>query len=122
MLLITSLIFENTSFNELSLVVPSLNSLLLLMAVGITATISHLFVVYGLKFSPASTIAPILYLEIVSATVLGYFVFSDIPDIFTVIGVSIIIMCGIYVFLREHEQNINSTKLILEIKKKFLIF
>ena len=108
------LIFENTAFNELSLVVPSLNSLLLLMAVGITATISHLFVVYGLKFSPASTIAPILYLEIVSATVLGYFVFSDIPDIFTVIGVLIIIMCGIYVFLREHEQNINSNKIIRE--------
>ena len=108
------LIFENTAFHELSLVVPSLNSLLLLMAVGITATISHLFVVYGLKFSPASTIAPILYLEIVSATVLGYFVFSDIPDIFTVIGVLIIIMCGIYVFLREHEQNINSNKIIRE--------
>ena len=108
------LIFGNTAFNELSLVVPSLNSLLLLMAVGITATISHLFVVYGLKFSPASTIAPILYLEIVSATVLGYFVFSDIPDIFTVIGVLIIIMCGIYVFLREYEQNINSNKIIRE--------
>ena len=108
------LIFENTAFHELSLVAPSLNSLLLLMAVGITATISHLFVVYGLKFSPASTIAPILYLEIVSATVLGYFVFSDIPDIFTVIGVLIIIMCGIYVFLREHEQNINSNKVIRE--------
>ena len=108
------LIFENTAFHELSLVVPSLNSLLLLMAVGITATISHLFVVYGLKFSPASTIAPILYLEIVSATMLGYFVFSDIPDIFTVIGVLIIIMCGIYVFLREHEQNINSNKIIRE--------
>ena len=108
------LIFENTAFHELSLVVPSLNSLLLLMAVGITATISHLFVVYGLKFSPASTIAPILYLEIVSASVLGYFVFSDIPDIFTVIGVLIIIMCGIYVFLREHEQNINSNKIIRE--------
>ena len=108
------LIFENTAFHELSLVVPSLNSLLLLMAVGITATISHLFVVYGLKFSPASTIAPILYLEIVSATVLGYFVFSDIPDIFTVIGVLVIIMCGIYVFLREHEQNINSNKIIRE--------
>ena len=108
------LIFENTSFSELSLVVPSFNSLILLIAVGITATISHLFVVYGLKFSPASTIAPILYLEIVSATVLGYFVFSDIPDIFTVIGVLIIIICGIYVFLREHEQNINSNKIIRE--------
>ena len=108
------LIFENTSFSELSIVVPSFNSLILLIAVGITATISHLFVVYGLKFSPASTIAPILYLEIVSATVLGYFVFSDTPDIFTVIGVLIIIICGIYVFLREHEQNINSSKIIRE--------
>ena len=43
-----------------------------------------------------------------------YFVFSDTPDIFTVIGVLIIIICGIYVFLGEHKQNINSSKIIRE--------
>lgn len=108
------LIFDNSSFEPLSIVWPSSYSLMLLLAVGITATISHLFVVYGLKYSPASTIAPILYLEIVSAAILGYFVFLDIPDYFTVIGVCIIILCGIYVFIREHNQNSYSPKILRE--------
>ena len=108
------LIFNNSFFEPLHIVWPSLKSLLLLIAVGVTATISHLFVVYGLKFSPASTIAPILYLEIVSAAILGYFVFLDIPDHFTVIGVSIIILCGIYIFIREHNQSSHSPKVLRE--------
>ena len=108
------LIFNNSFFEPLHIVWPSLKSFLLLIAVGVTATISHLFVVYGLKFSPASTIAPILYLEIVSAAILGYFVFLDIPDHFTVIGVSIIILCGIYIFLREHNQSSHSPKVLRE--------
>tara|TARA_X000000368_G_C22884370_1_gene646768 strand:- start:153 stop:743 length:591 start_codon:yes stop_codon:yes gene_type:complete len=108
------LIFNNSFFEPLHIVSPSLKSLLLLIAVGVTATISHLFVVYGLKFSPASTIAPILYLEIVSAAILGYFVFLDIPDHFTVIGVSVIILCGIYIFIREHNQSSHSPKVLRE--------
>ena len=108
------LIFDNSSFKPLSLVWPSINSFILLLAVGVTATISHLFVVYGLKYSPASTIAPILYLEIVSAAILGYLVFQDIPDFFTVVGVFIIILCGIYIFIREHNQNSYATKVLSE--------
>ncbi|MFL2815185.1 MAG: DMT family transporter [Candidatus Puniceispirillales bacterium] len=108
------LIFDDSSFKPLSLVWPTINSFILLLAVGVTATISHLFVVYGLKYSPASTIAPILYLEIVSAAILGYFVFQDIPDFFTVIGVFIIMLCGVYVFMREHNQNSYAPKILRE--------
>jgi len=108
------LLFGNFSVEPLSLVWPSRSALILLFAVGITATISHLFVVYGLKYSPASTIAPILYLEIVSAAVLGYFVFNDIPDFYSIIGVIIIILAGLYVFIREHSHNAESLKILRE--------
>ena len=61
-----------------------------------------------------SKIIIIGYTRILFSFLLGYFVFSDTPDIFTVIGVLIIIICGIYVFLREHKQNINSSKIMRE--------
>ena len=63
---------------------------------------------------PASTIAPILYLEIVSAAILGYFVFNDIPDFYSIIGVIIIILAGLYVFIREHSHNTVSHKILRE--------
>jgi drug/metabolite transporter (DMT)-like permease len=72
-----------------------------LLGVGVVSTVSHLFISLALKFAPAATIAPLQYLEIVAATSLGYFVFSDIPDALTFIGIAIIVGAGLYVFARE---------------------
>ena len=84
---------------------PNFEFTLLLIGVGITASISHILVVFGLKYAPASTVAPILYLEIVAAAILGYFVFNDIPDLYSIIGVLIVVLSGLYVFMREHFIN-----------------
>lgn len=73
----------------------------LLLGVGVFSTISHLFITFALRFAPAATVAPLQYLEIVSATVLGYFFFSDFPDGLTWLGIAIIVGSGLYVFMRE---------------------
>ena len=44
-------------------------------AVGVFATISHMAITYALKFAPSSTLAPLHYLEIVTATLFGYLFF-----------------------------------------------
>lgn len=72
-----------------------------LIAVGIAATIAHLFISYALRFAPAATVAPLQYLEIVAATVIGFLIFDDLPDRSMILGVAIIIGSGLYVFFRE---------------------
>lgn len=76
-----------------------------LIGVGVVSTISHLFISFALRLAPASTIAPLQYLEIVAATILGYFVFSDFPNALTWLGILIIVGSGLYVFMREQMQN-----------------
>ena len=76
-----------------------------LLGVGIVSTVSHLFISLALRFAPAATIAPLQYLEIVAATALGYFIFSDIPDALTVLGIFIIVGAGLYVFARERKAD-----------------
>ena len=39
--------------------------------------------------------------EIISSDILGYLVFNDLPAKSTVLGVSIIVACGVYLFHRE---------------------
>ena len=56
---------------------------------------------YALKFAPSATLAPLHYLEIVVAVILGYLVFGDFPNVMTWIGISIIIGSGLYVLWRE---------------------
>lgn len=81
-----------------------------LAGVGIIATVSHLFLTFALRFAPAATVAPLQYLEIVGATVIGYFVFDDFPEPLAWLGIAIIVGAGLYVFAREHQQERRARK------------
>ena len=49
----------------------------------------------------AGAAAPLQYLEIVSATALGWLVFGDFPDRWTWVGTAVIVGAGLYVAHRE---------------------
>ncbi len=89
-------------------VLPDLRFALYLGGVGLAATIAHVFISYAFTWAPAAVLAPLGYLEIVTATLLGWLVFADFPDGLTLIGVAIIIASGLFVFWREQ---ITDTKL-----------
>ncbi len=72
-----------------------------LFGVGFWASISHMCMTYSLKFAPAATLAPLHYLEIVSAVALGYLVFGDFPNALTWVGIVVIVSSGLYVVYRE---------------------
>ncbi|MBP2236857.1 S-adenosylmethionine uptake transporter [Sinorhizobium kostiense] len=74
-----------------------------LVGVGITATISGVLAVYAYRAAPASVLAPLQYLEIVSATILGWLVFGDLPDALKWLGIAIIIASGLYIIWRERK-------------------
>lgn len=94
-------IFNGTGFAPLDPVMPPGPSWWLLVGVGVAATVSHLFITYALRFAPAAVIAPLQYIEIISAVGIGYLVFNDIPDFQSFIGIAIIVGSGLYVFIRE---------------------
>lgn len=80
---------------------PEMRELWLLAGVGLIATLSHVCISFALALAPASLLAPIQYLEIVSATVLGYVIFADLPGAPAFAGIALIVASGLYVFLRE---------------------
>ncbi len=73
----------------------------LLAALGAIATFGHLMIVLAVRRVGAGLVAPFQYMEIISATLLGYIFFDDFPDQVTWIGIAIIICSGLYVFYRE---------------------
>ncbi|MFN3292152.1 MAG: DMT family transporter [Gemmobacter sp.] len=72
-----------------------------LFGVGLAATVSHMFMTYALKLAPSATLAPLHYLEIVSAATLGYLVFGDFPNALTWAGIGVIVASGLYIIHRE---------------------
>ena len=72
-----------------------------LLLMGVFGTSGHLLFVQGGKLAPSSLVAPMQYVEIVCAAILGYLVFGDFPSLWKWVGIAIIVGSGAYVFWRE---------------------
>ncbi len=68
---------------------------------GIFACLGHILLIYSLKYADASKLAPFGYFEIVTNIILGYYVFKDFPDIWTFVGLLIIVSSGVFIFRNE---------------------
>src|SRR5580693_4448524 len=84
-------------------VTPSIGSLGLFAAAGCISVSALLCVNRSLKLAPASVVVPYQYSMIVWAVMFGYVVFGDVPSSATILGASIIIGAGLYIFLRERK-------------------
>lgn len=98
---------DGRGWDTLDPVMPQGVVWLWLAGVGFFAALSHLMMTYALKFAPSATLAPLHYLEIVMAALLGYLVFDDFPDTLTLIGIAVIVGSGLYVI---HRERVNARK------------
>ncbi len=104
--LVMSVVLLWGDFADIAIFAPALPvgvEITWILCLGVIATLGHLTIVYAMRHASASVLAPFQYVEIIGATVFGYFVFGDVLDIFTGIGVFIIVSSGLYLFHRERQ-------------------
>ena len=82
---------------------PSGYEIALIACSGAVAAVSHQMIAHAFARAEAAALAPMQYLEIIAATLIGWIVFSDFPDPMTWAGTAIIIGAGTYVFYRERQ-------------------
>lgn len=71
-----------------------------LVTAGGLAAFAHVLITMAFARSDASLLAPLQYLEIFGATLLGWLIFAEWPDVFTILGGLIIVAAGLVV-IRE---------------------
>lgn len=86
---------------------PSGLTVIWLAGVGLTASLSGILAVFAYRAAPASVLAPMQYMEIISATALGWWVFGGFPDAMKWVGIFIIIGSGLYIVWRERRVSAN---------------
>jgi drug/metabolite transporter (DMT)-like permease len=84
-------------------VTPTPGSLVLFAAAGCISVAALLCVNRSLKLAPASVVVPYQYSMIIWAIMFGIAVFGDVPSRSVIVGASIIIAAGLYIFLRERD-------------------
>lgn len=93
---------------------PTLHDLILLIGMGVLGTITQACYIKGMTAGDAAAMAPIDYTRLVFALIFGYILFSEVPNVLTLTGASIVIGSTIYITWREHQLERRSQQLSVE--------
>lgn len=74
---------------------------LLVTLIGVLTCIAMFCFIWGFSIGEASILGPIEYVRLVYAALIGFFIFAEIPDVWTWTGAAIIIGSAIYIARRE---------------------
>ena len=94
-------LFFTTIAVWLDWVTPTFKQWLIFACIGFLGTMGHYFLIKAFELAPASMLAPFNYTSILWSILLGYVIFGDLPDKWTIAGVVIIILSGLYIIQRE---------------------
>lgn len=79
----------------------SLGDLGLLISLGVLGGVGHLMLIAAHQRSPASTLAPLGYLELAFVTVMGSIAFDEFPNTLSLLGIGFIAASGIAVAIQR---------------------
>ena len=82
-------------------VTPSWQDIALGVFIGVASTAGQWIVVLAFRYADASVLAPFSYTQLLWVSILGFMVFGEVPDIWTVTGAVFIVGSGLYTAHRE---------------------
>jgi drug/metabolite transporter (DMT)-like permease len=81
----------------------------LMVMIGVLGSTGHYFLIAGHKLAPASVLSPFVYTQLIWVIVLGYLVFDQVPNSWTIAGAAIVIASGLYLLYRERKLGKSTT-------------
>ncbi len=80
---------------------PTLFEMGLFLFLGVSGGVGHYLFTLAYRYAPASTLAPVTYLQILWAGFLGWILFDTIPDTMGIIGMIIVSLAGLLIALKS---------------------
>ncbi|WP_293856315.1 DMT family transporter [uncultured Alsobacter sp.] len=77
---------------------------LFMASMGIYAALGHYLLIVAYKKAPAAVVAPFIYTQLLWMNVLGYLVFGDVPDRYTLLGGLVVAGSGLYLLFMERRK------------------
>ncbi len=83
---------------------PSAEQWGLLAAVGSLGVVSQAMIIRAYRAGEASFVAPFDYLKLILAGLIGFYFFSELPGLWTLVGAAVIVGAAFYIARREAAQ------------------
>jgi drug/metabolite transporter (DMT)-like permease len=91
-------------------VAPSWHDILFGILVGLASTVGQWIVVLAFRYADASVLAPFSYTQLLWVSILGFLIFGEVPDVWTVTGAAFIVASGLYT---AHRERLRRSQLLL---------
>jgi drug/metabolite transporter (DMT)-like permease len=75
--------------------------ILLMVVCGAFGSVGHYLLIIAHRLAPAAVLAPFIYGQLVWVMILGYLVFADVPNQWTLAGAAVVVASGLYMLNRE---------------------
>lgn len=82
-------------------VTPTWHDIAFGILIGIASTAGQWIVVLAFRYADASVLAPFSYTQLLWVSILGFFIFGEVPDAYTITGAAFIVASGLYTAHRE---------------------
>lgn len=93
---------------------PTAHDIIFGIVVGLASTLGQWIVVLAFRYGDASVLAPFSYTQLLVVSLLGFFIFGEVPDVWTVVGAAFIVMSGLYTAHRERVRRSQMAALAAE--------
>jgi drug/metabolite transporter (DMT)-like permease len=90
---------------------PSWHDIFFGIVIGVASTAGQWIVVLAFRYADASVLAPFSYTQLLWVSFLGFLVFGEVPDVWTVTGAGFIVASGLYT---AHRERLRRSELLVQ--------
>ena len=87
---------------------PSTLAWTLMIVISLMGAIAHYALIKALDYAEAGAVQPFAYTLLVWVTILGFVLFGDVPDVWTILGAAIVVLSGLYTW--HHDRRVSAAK------------
>jgi drug/metabolite transporter (DMT)-like permease len=81
----------------------------LFVLIGVLGGLGHFFLIRAHDYAPTSTLSPFMYAQLLTAVLLGWLVFGQLPDALSAVGMATIAASGLLLILGHRRNSVLST-------------
>ena len=86
-------------------ILNDIQTVIFILFIGVLGSLGIISLIGAYRIGSPLINAPAEYVHLIFAVILGFFIFDELPDFYSFIGIILIVASGIYIVFRENRKN-----------------